>query len=157
MERSANLVDGIAYLSYALLAALIESLILFFFLFLISNIMPKRFNSDRILAQLGFIAFGISLWLILEQLFAYIEFSNPGATTTFFLQFSRPYLITLISLALLLGLLILTIALPFYLFNKRFELVGKSISFFERLLPLSIFYLAIDALALIFVILRNFA
>ncbi len=33
VERSANLLDGLAYLSYALLAAFVESLILFFFLF----------------------------------------------------------------------------------------------------------------------------
>ncbi len=86
--------------------------------------MPKRFNSDRIFAQLGFIAFGLSFWLILEQLFAYIEFSNPDAATALFLQFPRPYLITLISLALLLGLLTLTMALPFYWLSSPYFFKG---------------------------------
>ncbi len=156
VERSANLMDGIAYLAYALLAAFVESLVFFLFLFLNSYLFPKRFTSKRIVAQLSLFTVSIIIWMVVDQLLAYFEFLNPGTTAGFFLQFSRPYFFTILSGILLLGIAVLLVAAPFFWFERKAEAVEKILGFFERLNPLSMLYLGLDLFAIILVLIRNF-
>jgi hypothetical protein len=155
VERSANLMDGIAYLAYSLLASLVESIVLFIFIALIGFFFPKRFSAKRVFIHSGLIAIGILIWMMLEQLFAYLEFLNPDFLSNFFLQFTRPYVATVIGAGLFLIILFISVAWPFYYLRDRPKTEKKILNFLERITPLSILYLVLDLFSIIFVAIRN--
>lgn len=155
IERTFNLMDGIGYVSYALLTALVESLLLFILILLFGFLLPRHFDEEKRVVQLALLGYAIIFWMMIEQIYTLFEISNPGITLDFIFQFSHPYRVTILTFGFLLLLIIMTIALPMFFLNrnKRTEMFLGNI--FSRIIPLSIFYIVLDVAGIIVVVFRN--
>jgi hypothetical protein len=156
-ERAANLTEGLGYLSYALLTALAESLLLLGFLYLLNFLLPRQYDAPKRVVQLGWLGTIFSLWMIVRQLVHLYGFNHPGAIADYVTSIGRPFVATLIGLAVLLGLIILSVGWPMLLIHRRAKFETALHSIFERLAPLSGLYLALDVIGVLIVLVRNFA
>lgn len=157
VERSANLMDGIAYVSYSMLTAFLESLILFFFIMLLGFLIPKSYDEEKRVVLLSLIGFSTVFWLFIEQLYALMESNQPGITVDFITQFAHPYRITILLLAILLGLIALSLAFPFFLIKRYPRFTSAVQNLLARIVPLSALYIFLNVLGIIIVAYRNLA
>ena len=150
-ERAANLLEGLGYLSYVMLTALVESLLLFGFLYLLNFLLPKEYGGAKRVVQLGWLGTAFSLWMILRQLFNFYG----GGTAEFVTGLGRPFLVTILGLALLLVVIVLSIGWPLLNVHRSPRAEERLRKFFERLIPLSVLYLVLDGIGLLVVLARN--
>src|SRR5574342_450210 len=82
-ERT-NSWDAIGVVSYGLIFAFIESVVIFLAAILLGFLVSKKWNEDRRLALVGVLVFVTSLWAILSYLFFMLKVSIPGGIILFF-------------------------------------------------------------------------
>ena len=150
-ERT-NAWDAVGVVSYGLLLALVESILVFLILAAIGFLMPKQWDVDTRVAFLSLIVLIITLWGILSQLSFLWNINLPAPLMQALARNAHPLRV------LYAGSLILvipTVILPVYFFlrtNKVFLFMQELIS---RLTLLTTLYLFFDALGLILVVIRN--
>lgn len=157
IERSASLMDGVGYLSYALLVALIESLALFAALLLLGFLLPKSYSERTRRVLLGLVGLVVVFWMAISQIYSYLEFANPGFTAHFVTRFQHPYRLAILGLGLLLISITFSVGMPFSLVPSRPKVEASIQNIFDRILPLSSFYLFLDAVGIFIVIVRNWS
>ncbi len=150
-ERT-NLWDAIGVVSYGLLFAFVESVMIFLVLVLIGIVIPLHWSSDRRVAFLGLLILLVSIWGIISQLlFLWNVFLPSGA-----IQFLRSSSHALrILYAASLAVVIPTILLPVYLFVRSKRSVAVMRDLMERFSLLTMLYLFFDAVGFVIVIIRN--
>ena len=150
-ERT-NAWDAVGVVSYGLLFTLVETVAVFIIMVLLGYIAPPRWKSDRRVALLSLLVLLASLWAMLEQLFFLIPLSLPGWLIGFFAANGHPLRMVYIVFAGVVGI---TVLLPVLLFVRSPRGVAFMRGLAERLSILSLFYLALDAIGVVIVILRN--
>ena len=150
-ERT-NSWDAIGVVSYGLIFALIESVVVFLVAILLGFLISKKWSEDRRITLMGGLVFVASLWAMVSYLYFLLGVSIPGETILFLASLAHPlrflYAVSLV-------LVVPTVALPAY-FVLRSEKFLKGVQgLFERLSLLTLFYLFFDFIGLIVIVIRN--
>ena len=148
-----RMVSGaIGFTAYVLTLSLIESLFLFCGILLLGLLISKKWSKDQRLASLGLVALILSSWSILEQV-------------TLVLLFDK--LVKLLSSAAVLGarpwigfiflgiFVTLSFVIPLYFVLRSKKFSRFVLVIFDRFAILSGFYLFLDLIAIIILIIRN--
>ncbi|MFC1936415.1 hypothetical protein ACFLYP_01975 [Chloroflexota bacterium] len=148
---------GIGYFSYSMLAALIETVLVFCTLVLLSLLLPNRWYGKTLLAQLTSLILTVAFWAILGQsIFLYQVDGNTAIGTLLVNLFPHhPLRASYILAAGLLLAIVLSPLAAIFLIANRANLQKAILSLSDRITTLSYFYLAIDIIASLLVVLRN--
>ena len=150
-ERT-NSWDAIGVVSYGLIFAFIESVVVFLVAILLGFLISKIWSEDRRIALLSSLVLITSLWAMGSYLFFMLQVSISGETLDFLGSLAHPlrflYVVSLAAAGV-------TVALPTYLVLRSEKVLQGMRGFFERLSLLTLFYLFFDLVGLIIVIVRN--
>ena len=150
-ERT-NTWDAIGVVSYGMVFALVESVLIFLVLLLLGLITPWRWDPDRRIAFLAFLVLITSVWAMISQLLFLWNVSLPAQAIEFLRESDHPVRITY---AVCLMVITPTVLLPAYSFLKTKKAVTVMQNLIERLSLLSMFYLVFDLLGVIIIVVRN--
>jgi len=150
-ERT-NVQDAIGVVSYGLLFALIESILIFLVLVLIGLITPWRWEPERRITFLAFLVLITSMWAMIGQLLFLWNVSIPDAAIEFLRRSDHPVRITY---AVCLMVVTPTVLLPAFSLLRTNKAVTVMQNLMERLSLLSMFYLVFDLLGVIIIVFRN--
>jgi hypothetical protein len=144
--------DALGFSGYALFYTLIESLLLFIFMALLSLLLPKAWNKTLRFTVLSLISFLLAGWSIIEQLILIVfwgKLRHLAQTVTFLA--TSPGAAQLVFAALVA----ISVSVPLLLLRKNNKLQQGFLSILERLTLLSGLYLFLDAVGLVIIIYRN--
>ena len=147
-----NLWDAIGNMSYGLVYAFLESLLIFCVLTLLGLLTPKHWEVNRRVAFLTLLLFITALWSMISQLLYVWNIWLPFPLLQFIANTGRPLLILY---ALSLALVVITVGLPVLLFSRSSKALPSMLDFMDRLSTLSMLYLFFDGIGLIIVVIRN--
>jgi hypothetical protein len=150
-ERT-NVQDAIGVVSYGMLFALIESILIFLVLVLIGLITPWRWEPERRITFLAFLVLITSMWAMIGQLLFLWNVSIPDAAIEFLRRSDHPLRITY---AVCLMVVTPTVLLPAFSLLRTNKAVTTMQNLMERLSLLSMFYLVFDLLGVIIIVFRN--
>lgn len=150
-ERT-NLWDAIGVVSYGLLFAFVESVMIFLVLALVGLMMPSQWSSDRRVTFLALLILLLSLWGMISQLLFLWNVFLPASVIQL-LRNSGHALRILYTASL--AIVIPTILLPVYLFVRSNRSVTVMKDLMERFSLLTMLYLFLDAVGIVIVIIRN--
>lgn len=150
-ERT-NSWDAIGVVSYGLVFAFFESVLVFLIAILLGFLVSRKWSEDRRLTLVGSLVFITSLWAMASYLFFMLNVSIPGDTLAFLAGLSHP-----LRFLYAFGLVVVvpTVLIPAYLILRSDKALKGMQSFFERLSLLTMFYLFFDVVGLVIVIVRN--
>ena len=147
-----NVWDAIGNLSYGMLYAFFESLILFGVLVFAGIFTPTRWEVKRRIAFLTLLLFITAIWGMVSQLLYVWNIWLPPSILQMIASTGRPlFMLYLISLVLA-GI---TVSLPVFAFVFREKTLASMLDFMDRLTTLSMLYLFLDGIGLIIIIIRN--
>jgi hypothetical protein len=149
-ERT-NFWDAIGAISYGMVFAFFESVMIFVIVALLGFLIPRRWN-DRRAALLGILVLITALWGMAGQSYFPLKVTLPGQIIQTLIYSGHP--VRIMHLALL-PLVFLTVALPTYFIlqsDKGFKIAQD---FIERINLLTMFYLFLSFIGLVIVIIRN--
>ena len=150
-ERT-NSWDAIGVVSYGLIFAFIESVVVFLVAIFLGFLISKIWSEDRRIALLSTLVLVTSLWAMGSYLYFMLQVSISGETIDFLISLAHPlrflYAISLAAVSV-------TMALPTYLILRSEKVLQGMRGFFERLSLLTLFYLFFDVVGLVIVIVRN--
>ena len=150
-ERT-NSWDAIGVVSYGLIFAFVESILVFLVAVLLGYFVSRKWNEDRRIALVGILIFVTSLWAMGGYLYFMLNLSVPGESILFMAGLAHPLrFLYAISLALVGP----TVVLPVYFVLRSDKFFRSVQGFFERLSLLAMFYLFFDLVGLVIVIVRN--
>jgi hypothetical protein len=150
-ERT-NLSDAIGVVSYGMLFALIESVLVFLILALVGLVTPRRWEPDRRIAFLAFLVLILSLWGMISQLLFLWNVYLPESAIEYLRNTDHPVRITY---AVLLMVITPTVLLPAYSLVRTSTAVTFMQNLMDRLSLLTMLYLFFDALGIIIILFRN--
>lgn len=150
-ERT-NLWDALGVVSYGMIIALIESVLLFLVVALIGCVTPARWNTEQRTAFLSLLYLITCLWAITSQLLFVWDVNLPTSAVQFLRESEHPLRILYAGTLAVVGF---TVFLPVYFFVRSRQAVPAMQGLMERFSTLTIFYLVFDLLGLIVVIVRN--
>jgi len=150
-ERT-NSWDAVGVLSYGLIFAFIESVVVFLAIVLLGFLVSKKWEEDRRNVMLGNLVLIASLWAMASYLFFMLNVTLPGQAVDFLVQLKHPVRFLY---AVSLALAGITVMLPTYLILQSNKILNLVKGLFERLSLLTIFYLFFDFIGLVVVIIRN--
>lgn len=150
-ERT-NSWDAVGVVSYGLIFAFVESVVVFLTALLLGFFVSKKWGENRRVTLMGMLILLTSLWAMASYLYFMANVSVPGNTILFIAGLSHPLRFLYAFSLVLVGL---TIAIPAY-FVLRSEKFFKGVQgLFERLSLLTLFYLFFDFVGLVIVVVRN--
>ncbi len=150
-ERT-NSWDAVGVVSYGLMFTLVETILLFVVFVLLGYLVATHWNAEQRVTLLSLLVLLLSLWAILEQLFFLVGVTIPGWFVQLALIGGHP----LRNLyAMIFGALIVTIALPAWLLLRTRGMYAGMRALMDRLSILSMFYLLLDVIGVVIVIVRN--
>ena len=150
-ERT-NAWDAVGVVSYGLLFALFESILVFFVVALLGFTTPKQWNVDKRIAFLSLLFLITALWGMIGQLL-FLWNINLSTKTIQFLALSEHPLWWLYGGSL--AIVVLSFILPTYFFLRSNKLYLFMQELIERLSLLTTLYLIFDLAGLIIVTVRN--
>jgi hypothetical protein len=152
MGRIGGIWGAIGEMSYGLVFSFLDTLLIFIVTALLGFLVSVRWQETRRISLLGLLAGIAMLWEIIAQSYVVWSLHLPGRLTQFLAQFYLPFgfyyaaaLLVVVATTLIPALLILR--------NEKFYKAFQAFS--ERVTLLSGFYLFLDAVALVVVIVRN--
>jgi hypothetical protein len=150
-ERS-NMWDAIGVLSYGLLFAFVESLIIFVIVVLLGFLVSRSWDADRRVILISILVLVDALWSMFSQYYFLGELSLPENVNRFIVESGHPVRILY---AFIVPVVSFSALFPTYLILKS----DKAFQFFrglvERVTLLTLFYLFFDFVGLVIVIIRN--
>lgn len=150
-ERT-NAWDAVGVMSYGLVFAFIESVVVFLVAVLLGFLVSKVWSEGQRVAVMGHLALTASLWAVATSLFFLIPISLSPETVGFLANLAHPLRFLYgVSLALV-GL---TVFVPTYLILRSQSFFRAAQGLFERLSMLTTLYLFFDVVGLGIVIFRN--
>jgi hypothetical protein len=150
-ERT-NSWDAIGVVSYGLVFAFIESLVVFLVAVLLGFLVSKKWGEDRRIALVGILVFITSLWAIVSYLYFMLNWSLPGETILFMASLAHPLRFLY---AVCLVIVTPTVVIPAYFVLRSEKFLAGVQGLFERLSLLTVFYLVFDFAGLVIVVIRN--
>jgi hypothetical protein len=150
-ERT-NVWDAIGVGAYGLVFAFVESLIVFVVFVLIGFLTPTQWTVDKRIAFLSLFVLILSAWGIISQLLFLWNISLPTSAIRFLAQSGHPMRIMY---AVSLAVVVPSIGVPVYLFQRSDRLFRFIQNFSERLALLTVFYLFFDLAGLVIILIRN--
>ena len=150
-ERT-NLWDAVGVGAYALVFAFVESLIVFVVFFLLGLLTPAQWTVDKRIAFLSLVVLILSAWGIISQLLFLWNVSLPQSAIHFLARSGHP---VRIMYAVSLVVVLPSIGVPVYLFQRSDRLFRLIQNFSERLSLLTVFYLFFDLAGLVIILIRN--
>jgi hypothetical protein len=150
-ERT-NAWDAIGVVSYGLIFAFVESVMIFLIFTVLGLLTPKQWESDRRITFLAFLVLITSVWGMISQLLFLWNVSLPAQAIEFLRRSNHPLRIMY---AACLIVVTPTVLLPAYSFIRSKKAVTVMQNLMERLALLTSFYLFFDVLGLIIIIIRN--
>ena len=150
-ERT-NAWDAIGVVSYALVFALAESVLIFLVFLLVGLLMPRQWNSQQQLGFLGLLILLVSIWGMIGQLLFLWDLSLPEGAVQYLRHSEHPLRILY---AGVLAVVAPTILIPVFLFLRSNKVVVFMQDLVERFSTMATFYLFFDLAGLVVLIVRN--
>jgi len=147
-----NAWDAVGVVAYGLVFTFVESLLVFAVVALLGYLVPGRWNPDRRVVLLTVMVWILSLWAILDQLYFLVGGWMPGWLIAFLVNSGHPARIFYALLLAVVGLSALVPALLVIRSERAYHAVRGAI---DRLSVLMLFYLVLDVIGLVIVIIRN--
>lgn len=144
--------DAVGVLSYGLLFAIFESIVVFAATALSGLLASPKWEEKRRIALLSTLVFIVSLWSMFNQAYFINEWMAPDWLLSLLISTGRP-LVALYALAFGLGLV--TVVLPAFFILSSDKFLNGVLEGIERLSLLMLLYLLFDAAAIINIIIRN--
>ncbi len=150
-ERT-NAWDAVGVASYGLVFAFFESLVLWAVAVLLGYLVAERWEPARRVALLVVLTLVLALWAMLDQLYFLMGTGFPGWMIGPMVRSGHPLWIIYGSL---LGLAGLSVMVPVWLVMRSERAFRWVLQLIDRLSVLTVFYLVLDAVGLVIVIVRN--
>ena len=150
-ERT-NAWDAVGVLSYGLVFAFVESLLLWAVTLLLGYLVGEFWEPQRRVALMTVLVLGLSIWAMLEQLFFLVDKGLPAWIIGIIVRSGHPLWVIY---GVLLALLGISLALPTWVVLRSNRAYAWVRGMIERLSLLTTFYLILDAIGLVIVIIRN--
>ena len=147
-----NAWDAVGVTAYGLVFAFVESLLFFGLVALVGYLAPPRWEVDRRVALMSVLALVAALWAMLEQLFFLIGTGFPRWFMVMLVQSGHPARVFIV---LLVGVVGLTVLVPAWLVMRSARAYRVVRGIIDRLSILTMFYLVLDVIGLVIVIIRN--
>jgi hypothetical protein len=147
-----NAWDAFGVMSYGLIFALVESILLFLAFALLGTLVPKSWEPGRRVNLLSALALILSLWAMISQLFFLAGVHVPDGIIAFLVRSPHPLWIIYGALLALTGISFLLPAWSALKQGSGLRVIGSAV---ERLGLLAVLYLIFDAAALVIVVIRN--
>ena len=147
-----NVWDAVGNMSYGMIYAFLESLILFGILAALGLFIPRHWEVNRRVAFLMLLLFVTVIWAMISQLLYLWDIWLPPFLIRFIVSTGRP-LVTLYFITL--ALVIPTVSLPVWFFLRFPKALPSLLDIMDRLSTLSVLYLFFDVVGLVVVIIRN--
>jgi len=151
MERT-NAWDALGVISYGLIFAFMESAAVFLAIGLLGWLVPARWDESRRIALLGVLVFAAAAWAIYGQAYFVWDLQPSGQLVQFAARSGHPLRLLY---AVELGLVVPTVLLPALMILRSDRFFRLAQATLERLAILVGFYLFLDVLALLIIIIRN--
>ena len=144
--------DAVGVVSYGLLFALFESVMIFFAVALVGLFVSAKWEEKRRIALLSLLVIIWSIWSMFNQAYFLNEWGTPDWLTNLVIATGRP-LVALYALAF--GLSLVTVSLPVFMTLRSEKFLNGIQEGIERLSLLMLLYLVFDAAAIVNIIIRN--
>jgi len=152
IAQRTNAWDAVGVGAYALLVALVESIMVFLVVVLLSFLLPKRWTETQRTVLMGMLAFLVFLWGVLGQLYFLLDFRLSGILSGFLVTNPHPFRYVV---GFFLVIVMVMIFLPVYgVFRSRKFTEGMN-NLFERIALLTSVYLVVDFVGVVIVLVRN--
>jgi hypothetical protein len=138
--------DAIGVGAYGLVAALIESVLVF---------VCWGWDEKKRIGLLGSLYLVAVFWAIVHQFLVVYLLRSPGIVATFLVSTGHPLRWGGVILSILVVIVVLSVVFPIYAFYKDEKDKHVVYDWMNRLMPLSILYLVIDVIAFFLVVFRN--
>lgn len=152
LSERTNTWDAIGVISYGMLIAFVESVFVFFVAALVGFITPANWSSERRTTFLSLLILLLSLWAMVSQLLFLWNMNLPDAAVQFLRNSDHPLRILYAGSLAVVGL---SIVLPVYSFIRSERAIPFMKELMDRLSTLTAFYLVLDLLGVIVIVLRN--
>ena len=152
MGRIGGVWGAVGEMSYGLVFSFLDSLLIFLVTALLGFLVSRKWQEPRRISLLGLLAGLAMLWEILAQSYVVWNMHLPGRVTRFLSQFQLPFGFYY---AVVLLVVIATILVPAWLILRNEKFYKRVEALFGRITLLSGFYLFLDTVALVIVIVRN--
>ncbi|HAV75722.1 MAG TPA: hypothetical protein DCX53_00045 [Anaerolineae bacterium] len=150
-ERT-NAWDAVGVASYAMVFALVESLLVFLIMTLIGFVTPRRWDVNKRVAFLTLLILILAIWGIASQLLFLWNINLSEQVIQFLARSGHPlWYLYGVSLAVVIP----TVFVPVYIFLRSDKMSIFIYDLADRLLVLSMFYLLFDLAGIIVLIVRN--
>lgn len=150
-ERT-NAWDAIGVVSYALVFAFVESVLIFLVFLFIGLFMPRQWSSQQQLGFLGLLILLLSIWGMIGQLLFLWDLSLPDGAVQYLRHSAHPLRMLY---AGVLAVVAPSILVPVLLFLRSNKMVIFMQDLVERFSTMAAFYLFFDLVGLVVVIVRN--
>ena len=150
-ERT-NTWDAIGEVSYGLVFAFLESVVIFLAVALLGFLVPRHWDERRRIALLSALVLVAALWAMVGQLYFLWNLSLPGQVI---LLLSRSSHLLRVLYALALVLVVPTVLVPAWLVLRSEHFLRFVNGLAERLALLASLYLVFDAIGLLVILIRN--
>jgi hypothetical protein len=151
-ERT-NAWDAIGAVSYGMIYAFVESILVFIVISLLGFFVSRCWNIERRVALLGMFALIISLWAMASQLYFLWGTYLPEPVFQALIHNAHPVR-TMYMLSF--ALVVTTFVIPTYFILQSDKGLKAAQDFIERITLLSMFYIFLSFVGLVIVIIRNF-
>ena len=143
---------GVASLS--MIYALVESLLFFLLLLVLSLLIPWNWPAKKVYALLGFIALWIPIWDIAVQVYRAVDLANPDFLARWLISTHHPIRYSYPLFALIVLVVISLTALGIWLSSFKPKFQHGLTNVLERLAVLSALYLVLDLVGVVVLVIR---
>jgi len=150
-ERT-NAWDAVGVIAYALLFALVETVLMSMVFTAIGLLVPRYWSPNKRIGFLILLVLLLSLWGMISQLLFLWHINLPESVIHFLVQSGHP---VRYSYAGALVIITPTIALPVYFFMKSDGMLTRIENLANQLSILTSFYLVLDVVGILIIIIRN--
>jgi hypothetical protein len=143
---------GVASLS--MIYALVESLLFFLLLLILSLLIPWKWDTKRVFAILGFIAIWVPIWDMASQVYRAANLTNPGFLVGWLVSTQHPvrYGYPLLAFIVLAVIALTSGGIWLISFNQKFQ--QHVTNLLERITILSALYLVLDLVSMVVLAIR---
>lgn len=150
-ERT-NFWDAIGVGAYGLLFTFVETCAVFIVFAAIGFLLPPRWTADKRVSFLILLVIIVSIWGIVAQLLFLWNINLPPFVIQLLIRSGRPLVgLYLISLAFVVP----SVVLPIFAFLRSSRTEAALLDFADRISPLAVAYLALDAVGVVVILIRN--
>jgi hypothetical protein len=147
-----NLWDAVGVLSYALTFTFLESLVVWLAATLLGFLLPRHWDAGRRAMMMGMLVLIAAIWAMAGSLYFLLGKPFPAFVLNFLARSGHPLKLLFAGSG---ALVLFTFAVPLYLSLRSEHFCNKVQEGLKNLALLSSVYIALDAVGLFIVIIRN--